>query len=130
ERTPFSIGFGAPLGLLLHCNHIVNQYVIVGDGAGTLRHLETKRKRLQSLSAYSRENAISRDATSAFLNEAIGQGRLPVKAHLNVIAWHDDPGKSRELRNMVSSAMAALDGKAKLETAAAACLFWAGIPGN
>ncbi|GEP98569.1 TraG family conjugative transposon ATPase [Chitinophaga cymbidii] len=130
ERTPFSIGFGAPLGLLLHCNHIVNQYIIVGDGAGTLRQLETKRKRLQSLSAYSRENAISRDATSAFLNEAIGQGRLPVKAHLNVIAWHDDPAKSRELRNMVSSAMAALDGKAKLETAAAACLFWAGIPGN
>lgn len=130
ERTPFSIGFGAPLGLLLQCNHIVNQYVIVGDSAGTLRHLETKRKRLQSLSAYSRENAISRDATSAFLNEAIGQGRLPVKAHLNVIAWHDDPAKSRELRNMVSSAMAALDGKAKLETAAAACLFWAGIPGN
>ncbi|WP_119079483.1 TraG family conjugative transposon ATPase [Chitinophaga alhagiae] len=130
DRTPFSVGFGAPLGLLLPCNHIVNQYVVIGDSGATLRKIETKRKRLQSLSAYSRENAISRDAASAFLNEAISQGRLPVKAHLNVIAWHDDPAKSRELRNLVSTAMAALDGKAKLETAAAACLFWAGIPGN
>lgn len=130
ERTPFSIGFGAPLGLLLHCNHIVNQYVVIGEGGATLRQLETKRKRLQSLSAYSRENAISRDATSAFLNEAISQGRLPVKAHINIIAWNDDPAKGRELRNMVSAAMASLDAKAKRETAASACLFWAGIPGN
>lgn len=33
--------------------------------------------RMQSLANYSKENAIGRDATEAFLNEAISEQRLP-----------------------------------------------------
>lgn len=80
DRTKFSVGFAAPLGQLLPCNHIYNQYVVVDDAQATLKKLESKRLRLQSLSAYSRENAISQDATNSFLNEAIAQQRMPVKA--------------------------------------------------
>jgi len=130
DRTKFSIGFAAPLGQLLHCNHIVNQYIFIEDSQKTIKRLEAKKLRLQSLSGYSRENAISRDAVNDFLNEAIGQQRLPVKAHFNVLAWSDDEAKVKDLKNLVSSAMAQMDATAKQETDGAAQIWFAGLPGN
>ncbi|SHL37301.1 Bacteroides conjugation system ATPase, TraG family [Chitinophaga jiangningensis] len=130
DKTKFSISFSAGLNVLLLCNHIYNQYIIVGDSAEVLSKLEKKRLRLQSLSAYSRENTISKDATNNFLNEAIGKGRLPVKAHFNIIAWADEVSTIREVKNAVASAIASLNAAPREETAAPAFLYWAGIPGN
>lgn len=130
DRTKCSVGFASPLGQLLNCNHIYNQYIFIEDAAKTLKQLEAKRLRLQSLSAYSRENAISRDATQDFLNEAIREQRAPVKAHFNVLAWTDEPEQLKELKTKVSSAMAQLDATPKLETDGAPQIWWAGIPGN
>lgn len=130
DKTKFSIGFASTLGQLLSCNHIYNQYIFIEDFQKTLQKLESKRLRLQSLSAYSRENLIARDATNDFLNEAISQQRLPVKAHFNVLVWTDDKEELKVLKNKVSSALAQMDAAAKQETIGAAQIFWAGIPGN
>lgn len=130
DKTKFSIGFASTLGQLLSCNHIYNQYIFIEDFQKTLKKLESKRLRLQSLSAYSRENLIARDATNDFLNEAISQQRLPVKAHFNVLVWTDDKEELKDLKNKVSSALAQMDAAAKQETVGAAQIFWAGIPGN
>jgi len=130
DRTRFSISFAAPLGQLLSCDHIYNQFIQIDDAQLTLKKLEAKRRRLQSLSAYSRENAIGRDATNAFLNEAISQGRLPVKAHYHILAWTDNDEEIKDLRNKVSSALAQMDAVPRQETKGAAQLFWAALPGN
>lgn len=130
DRTKFSIGFASPLGSLLNCNHILNQYVFIEDAQKTIKRLEAKKLRLQSLSSYSRENAISRDAVNDFLNESITSGRLPVKAHFNVLVWSDDADKEKDLKNMVSSAMAQMDTTAKQETDGQAQIWFAGLPGN
>ncbi|SOD17681.1 TraG family conjugative transposon ATPase [Pedobacter xixiisoli] len=130
DRTKFSIGFASPLGQLLPCNHIYSQYIFIEDAAKTMKQLESKKLRLQSLSAYSRENAIARDAVNDFLNEAIIQQRLPVKAHFNVLAWTDGKDGLKDLRNQVTSALTQMDAAAKLETVGAPQIFWAGIPGN
>jgi conjugation system TraG family ATPase len=130
DRTKFSIGFASPLGQLLPCNHILNQYIFIEDGQKTIKRLEAKKLRLQSLSGYSRENAISRDAVNDFLNEAIGQQRLPIKAHFNVLAWSDNADKVKDLKNLVSSAMAQMDATAKQETDGAPQIWFAGMPGN
>ncbi|MBB6611811.1 TraG family conjugative transposon ATPase [Pontibacter sp. Tf4] len=130
DRTKFSIGFASPLGQLLPCNHVYNQYIFLEDVPETLQRLESKRLRLQSLAAYSRENALARDAIHTFLNEAIGQQRLPVKAHFNILAWTDRKGRQKEIRNLVSTALAQLDVVPHLETAGAPQVFWAGLPGN
>ncbi|OXB10269.1 conjugal transfer protein TraG [Flavobacterium plurextorum] len=130
DKTKFSIGFASTLGQLLSCNHIYNQYIFIEDFQKTLQKLESKRLRLQSLSAYSRENLIARDATNDFLNEAISQQRLPVKAHFNVLIWTDNKEELKDLKNKVSSALAQMDAAAKQETVGAAQMFWAGIPGN
>jgi conjugation system TraG family ATPase len=130
DKTKFSVGFASVLGQLLSCNHIYNQYIFIQDVQKTIKRLEGKRLRLQSLSAYSRENAISRDATSEFLNEAIGAQRQPVKAHFNVLLWTDSKSEVQELKTKVSSAFAQMDAVAKQETDGAPQIFWAGIPGN
>jgi conjugation system TraG family ATPase len=130
DRSKCSTGFASPLGQLLPCSHILNQYIFLSDVPQALKKLESKRLRLQSLSAYSRENAIARDATQDFLHEALSQQRLPVKAHCNVLAWTVEAGKRKELRNMVSSAIAQLDATPRLETLGGPQVFWAGLAGN
>jgi conjugation system TraG family ATPase len=130
DKTKFSIGFASPIGQLLPCNHILNQYLFIEDAAVTLKKLESKKLRLQSLSAYSRENSIARDATNDFLNEAISQQRLPVKAHFNILAWTEDAAEWKELRNLVASSLAQMDATPKIETDGAPQIYWAGLPGN
>src|ERR1700748_1705607 len=130
DKTKFPVSFAASLGLLLPCNHIYNQYILIGDAQAMLRQLEKKRLRLQSLSGYSRENMISLSATNDFLNEAIGQGLLPVKAHFNVMTWSANSEELKEIKNQVASALASMDAAPKAETAGAAQIWWAGIPGN
>jgi conjugation system TraG family ATPase len=130
DKTKFSIGFAAPLGQMLPGNHIYNQCLFIGDSRETLKKMEAKRLRLQSLSSYSRENAIARDATNAFLNEAISQNRLPVKAHFNVFTWSADPVRAKEIKNTVSAALAQMDAHTRQETVSAPQIYWAMLPGN
>lgn len=130
DRTKFSVGFASPLGSLLDCNHVLNQYIFIEDAQETIKRLEAKKLRLQSLSSYSRENSISRHATNDFLNEAISAQRLPVKAHFNVLVWSDDADKGKDLKNKVGSAMAQMDATAKQETDGQAQVWFAGLPGN
>lgn len=130
DKSKFPIGFASPLGQLLSCNHIYNQYLFIDDPQKTIQQLESKRLRLHSLSAYSRENAIARDATNDFLNEAIAEQRHPVKAHFNILAWTDNKDQLKDVRNLVASAMTQLDAVPKIELAGALQIFWAGLPGN
>lgn len=130
DKVKFSVGFASPLGQLLSCNHIYNQFIFIDDGSKVIKQLESKRLRLQSLAAYSRENAISRDATNDFLNEAIASQRLPVKAHFNLMVWTSSKSELKELKTQVSSALAQMDAVARQETDGAPQIFWAGLPGN
>ncbi len=130
DKTKFSVGFASPVGQLLSCNHIYNQYIFIEDSPKTLQKLESKRLRLQSLSAYSRENSIAKEATDQFLNEAIAEQRLPVKAHFNILAWTCNRDDVKVIRNLCSSALTQMDATPKIETEGAPQIFWAGIPGN
>jgi conjugation system TraG family ATPase len=130
EQTKLPVGFAAGLGLLLDCNHLYNQYIVIGEQGATLKRLEAKGRRQQSLSRASRENAVAREATVGFLQEAVSQQRQAVKAHFNVFCWTDDPRELPELRNKVASAMAGMDAVTHVETMGAPQLWWAGIPGN
>ncbi len=129
DRTKFSVGFASVLGLLLPCNHIYNQYIFVDNAQKTIRQLEAKKLRLQSLSVYSRENAIARDAVNDFLNEAIGEQRNPVKAHYNILAFSNDKERMKDIGQLVAAAMAQMDATPRLETTGAPQVWYAGIPG-
>ncbi|MFX1705739.1 TraG family conjugative transposon ATPase [Chitinophaga sp. CC14] len=130
DNYKYSIGFAASLGQLLSCNHLYNQFIIIGDPAKKIQQLEKKRLRLQSLSAYSRSNAVARDAVNAFLQEAVSDQRLPVKAHFNLCTWSADKNELKDIRNQVATAFSALDASAKQETIGGPQLYWAAMPGN
>ena len=40
DRTKFSVSFAAPLGQMLSCNHIYNQYLFIEDARETLKKME------------------------------------------------------------------------------------------
>lgn len=130
DRTRFAVGFSSVIGLLLPCNHIYNQYIFIDDAEVTLRNMERKQLRLNSLSGRSRQNAIARDAVNNFLNEARATQRQPVKAHFNLMVWTDNVDEQKELNNLVSSAIASMDATPKRETWCPGAIYWAGLPGN
>jgi type IV secretory pathway VirB4 component len=55
---------------------------------------------------------------------------LPVKAHFNLLVWTANREEIKELKNLVSSGLAQMDAVAKIETAGAPQIYWAGVPGN
>ena len=130
DRSKFPIGFAASLGLLLNCNHIYNQYIFIDDPQLAIKKFESKRLRLQSLAAYSRENAIAGDAVNDFLNECVGDQKLPVDAHCNLLVWAASQQELQESKKLVTAGMAQIDATVKVETAGAAQIWFAGIPGN
>ena len=73
---------------------------------------------------------MAKQAVNAYLNEAVGEGRYPVRAHFNVLIWSEQPSTLKEIRNLLSSALAQMDAVPKQELDGAPQIYWAGIPGN
>lgn len=130
EQVHFPMAFAARLGLLLPCNHIYNQYLFIEEPTGARKKLETRRQRMQSLSAHSRVNALNRDAIDAILNESISDGKQLIKAHFNILSWTKDRNAAGPMSDMVAAAIARLGATPYLETVNMAELWYAGIPGN
>lgn len=126
----FPIGFVSPLGQLLSCDHIYNQYIFIEDPAELVKRMESKKRRLQSLALYARENAFSHAAVEQFLNEAVANQYVPVKAHFNILAWANNAHEIQTVRNLCSAALTKVDATPKIETVGAPQIYWAGIPGN
>jgi conjugation system TraG family ATPase len=130
ERTTYPLGFASPLAQHLDCNHIYNQCILLDDPRQTIRTLERRLRRLQSLSTYSRGNAVARDAVDAYLQEAAKDQRLPVKAHFNLLVYADSAEELRQVRGLTAAALSRMNVVPKEEALGAPQLFWACIPGN
>ena len=122
--------FAAPVGLLLSCDHLYNQYVFLEDSDENLRMFEKRARNMQSLSRYSRGNQINKEWIDQYLNEAHSFGLQSVRAHFNVLAWSDDVQELRHIRNDVGSQLALMECRPRHNTVDAATLYWAGMPGN
>ena len=130
DKTTFPIGFASKLGPLLNCNHICSTYIFIDSPQEVLSKMEARRRRLQSLATYSRENAASQEAIHEFLTEAVTDQQLPVRIHSNVLTWTDDPYVIPTLKNQASAALAQMGASPRLETVGAPQIWFAGIPGN
>ncbi|MDR6546520.1 conjugation system TraG family ATPase [Chryseobacterium rhizosphaerae] len=130
DRSDCMLSFAAPVGLLLSCNHIYNQYLFIDNSADNLRKFEKSARNMHSLARYSRANQINREWIERYLNEAHSHGSPSIRAHFNVFCWSEDREELRKLKNDVGSALALMECKPRHNTVDAATLFWAGIPGN
>ena len=130
DRSDCRLSFAAPIGILLTCNHVVNQYLFIDDSAESLRKFEQTARNMHSLSRYSRSNQINREWIEEYLNEAHSKGLTSIRTHCNVMAWSDDREKLKRIKNDVGSQLALMEAKPRHNTVDVPTLFWAAIPGT
>ncbi|NBH68189.1 TraG family conjugative transposon ATPase [Phocaeicola sartorii] len=130
DRSDCRLSFASPVGLLLPCNHIYNQYVLIDDSEENLQRFEKTARNMVSLSRYSRGNAINAEWIDRYLNEARSYGLISVRAHFNVIAWSEDADELRRVKNDVGSQLAVMGCMPRHNTIDCPTLYWAAIPGN
>ena len=130
DRSDCRLCFAAPVGVLLACNHVYNQYLFIDDSAENLKRFEKQARNMHSLSRYSRSNQINKQWIEEYLNEAHSLGLTSIRAHCNVMAWSDDREEMKRIKNDVGSQLALMECKPRHNTVDAPTLFWAGIPGN
>ena len=130
DRSDCRLSFASPVGLLLPCNHIYNQYLFIDNSAANLQNFEKAAKNMHSLSKYSRSNQINKEWIDQYLNEAHSFGLTSVRCHCNVMAWSDDREELKHIKNDVGSQLALMECKPRHNTVDTPTLYWAAIPGN
>jgi len=130
DRSDCRLSFASPVGVLLSCNHIYNQYIFIDDHTENLQRFEKQARNMHSLSRYSRGNQINKEWIEKYLNEAHSYGLTSVRCHCNVMAWSDDAEELKRIKNDVGSQLALMECKPRHNTVDTPTLYWAGIPGN
>jgi conjugation system TraG family ATPase len=130
DRSDCRLSFAAPVGLLLSCNHIYNQYLFLDNSEANLQKFEKAARNMHSLARYSRANQINKEWIEKYLNEAHSFGLSSIRAHFNIMAWSEDPAELKQLKNDCGSALALMECKPRHNTVDTATLYWAGMPGN
>ena len=130
DRSDCRLSFASPVGLLLPCNHIYNQYVFIDDHDENLAKFEKTARNMNSLSRYSRSNAINKEWIDRYLNEAHSYGLTSVRCHCNIVAWSDDAEELRRIKNDVGGQLATMGCMPRHNTIDCPTLFWAAMPGN
>ena len=130
DRSDCRLSFASPVGVLLSCNHIYNQYIFIDDHTENLQRFEKQARNMHSLSRYSRGNQINKEWIEKYLNEAHSYGLTSVRCHCNVMAWSDDAEDLKRIKNDVGSQLALMECKPRHNTVDTPILYWSGIPGN
>lgn len=130
DRSDCRLSYAAPVGVMLPCDHIYNQWIFIDDSGENLSRFEKMAKNMQSLSRYSRSNQINKQWLDEYLNEAHTNGLQSVRCHCNIIAWAENGDELRRVKNDVGSALALMECTPHHNTTDLPALYWAGIPGN
>ena len=130
DRSDCRLSYAAPVGVMLSCDHIYNQWIFIDDSNENLSRFEKMAKNMQSLSRYSRSNQINKEWLDEYLNEAHSNGLQSVRCHCNIIAWAENGDELRRVKNDVGSALALMECTPHHNTTDLPALYWAGIPGN
>jgi len=130
DRSDCRLSYAAPVGVMLSCDHIYNQWIFIDDSSENLSRFEKMAKNMQSLSRYSRSNQINKEWLDEYLNEAHTNGLQSVRCHCNIIAWAENGDELRKVKNDVGSALALMECTPRHNTTDLPALYWAGIPGN
>ena len=130
DRSDCRLSYAAPVGVMLPCDHIYNQWIFIDDSNENLSRFEKAAKNMQSLSRYSRSNQINKEWLDEYLNEAHSNGLQSVRCHCNIIAWAENGHELRRVKNDVGSALALMECTPHHNTTDLPALYWAGIPGN
>ena len=127
EGGHMCLSYTSAVGMLLDCEHVVNQYILVEPQDVVNQRLERKRKRMSS-DFGSSDNRVNGSQIGEYLDEVQRSGLFTVMSHLNVIAW-DSPDMVDALKSKVSSALSSMSVTAAFDRFNTPILWYAGIPG-
>ncbi len=131
ENSTVTVGYAAPVGLMLNTNHVYNQYIFKEDKHQITPKLEARAQQMTALASFTKSNASNAQKINEFLEYAADTGYPPVRVHYNLMVWTTDKSELPEIRNKVTAAIAKMGIRPRdtneFDTLA---LFWAGIPGN
>ena len=121
------LSFASRLGILLDCEHVVNQYILVEPQDAVAQRLERRRKRMTG-DFGSSDNRVNGSQIGDYLDEVQRSGLFTVMSHVDVMAW-DSPERMDEVRSKVSSALSSMSVTAAFNRFNTPILWYASIPG-
>lgn len=121
--------FSYELCLKLPFDHIYNQYIFVDDSNENLRELEKQGRKMESLSAISRENAVNKEFNDEYLTQAQVMKEHSIHAAFNVLVWDSSYSRLLEKNSQVGGVLSNLDCQVSKTEVIVPHIFWAGIPG-
>lgn len=121
------LSFGAPVGVSLDCEHVVNQYILVPPQNHVLTELEKKRKRMVSMGSNA-ENRVNAEDIGDFIEAVHRDSLMMVYAHMNVLAWSSED-RLMDIRGKVSSALTMMGVNAVQDLYDTPVLYLSGVPG-
>ena len=96
----------------------------------TLQRFERLARNMNSLSRYSRSNAVNKEWIDLYLSQAHVDNLRSVRCHCNVISWAESEEELARIRNDVGAQLALMGCTPHHNTVDVPALFWGGIPGN
>lgn len=131
DSSKVSVGFAAPVGLMLGVNHVYNQYIFKEDRNEIFPQLEARATQMTALASFTKANASNAAKINDYLHYAADTGYPPVRAHYNLLVWTNDKAELPQLRNKTNAAIAKMGVRPRENsTNDSLSMFWAGIPGN
>lgn len=119
---------GSPVGVLLDCEHTVNQYIVIPSQQAVMQELDSKKKRMVAMSN-SADNRLNSQQIQTFEDEVYAESKLACYFHMNVMVW-GEKDDMLSLRGQVSSALSAMGCMAVQAKRDLPSLLFASVPGG
>ena len=129
--TPLSalgLSLGASIGTLLDCEHIVNSYILMLPAKATLDELDSRQKKMLSMSSRDNENSKNHIEIETYIKENLEDEKTTVRAHTNILVFGSEKQQSM-LRAKVSAAFSQMNVRCVSATYDTPVLWHSALPG-
>ena len=119
---------GASVGPLLQCEHIVNSYILTTPREETLSEMESRRRKMVSMSSRDAENKLNAEELEKYLTAVHKDSLVTVKYHFNIIVWGAQKNVDA-ISGQVTAALARMNVSSVRNTFDMPVIWYAGFPG-
>lgn len=119
---------GASVGPLLQCEHIVNSYILTTPREETLAEMESRRRKMVSMSSRDAENKLNAEELEKYLTAVHRDSLVTVRYHFNIIVWGETKNMD-SISGQVTAALARMNVSSVRNTFDTPIIWYAGFPG-
>ena len=128
QHSQLHTSAGAAVGPLLQCEHIVNSYILTMPREETLAEMESRRRKMVSMSSRDAENKLNAEELEKYLTAVHTDSLVTVKYHFNIIVWGAERNVD-SISGQVTAALARMNVSSVRNTFDMPVIWYAGFPG-